>query len=217
MAILRRLPVPLPPKYEQGAGAIFATQLAERGQSLSFVLQIAGWFFVVTAGLFALLGTTARTEFEFQVLPNDKEVAPSNGAAAEEQDVNSASNARAPSGTLRLSSGVSNWFSAHLGIVFGACAIIFAGIGWQCLDRSSASALLATAATEAIGSANSSNIETSENADLLAYLMCVEAKKNWLEGRLNHDRIDSISTSIFGNKSAFRSTPLLGAESESNK
>lgn len=181
---------------------------------MSFVLLIAGWFFVVSAGLFALLGTTARTEFEFQILRGDESSAQAN-EAGEGQNANERSSDEAPSGTLRLRSGASNWFSAHLGIVFGACAIVFAGLGWQCLDRASAAALLATAATKAIGAASRSRMAGIENADLLAYLMCIEAKSNWLEGRLNHDRIDWIASTLFGDR--FRGKPPVDGSHEESE
>ena len=182
MAYLRKLPVPAPPPYGPGVGVEYATKLAERGQALSFTLLVAGWLFVISAGLCALLGTTARTEFEF--------VTTSAGATGAEQQ---AGDER--TGTLVLRSGTSNYWSANLGIIFGAVAIVCAGVGWQCLDRSSAASLLAKAATKAIGHASSVG---GVEADLRAYGLCIEAKASWLDGRMNHDRIDAISSSLLG-------------------
>ena len=169
----RPLAFPEPPVYKPGTGGEYARLLAEKGQRQSFRLIVIGWIFIITAGTFALLGTTARTEFQVD----------------EEQQVSESRK------TLTLRSGPTNWFSAHIGMVFGGCAIVFAGIGWQSLDRATAAALLASAATTALSKLAGSN---DARNDLRAYKMCVEAKIGWLEGRMNHDRISTIAQSFFG-------------------
>ncbi len=192
MAILRRLPVPVPPVYTEGAGLEYATTLAERGQTLSFTFLVLGWICVVSGGLFALMGTTARTDFQVEI---EGGTAKDQSEATGTQPTQRPSNGTPPFQVLRLRSGTKNWFYAHIGLIFGTCAIVFAGVGWSLLDRSSAASLLATAATHAIGRASTSK---GDDADLRAYKMCIEAKTSWLEGRMNHDQISQITSSFFG-------------------
>ena len=51
-----RLTVPTPPGYDQGVGAKYATELAERMQRLSLVLLILGWVSVTLGGVLAIAG-----------------------------------------------------------------------------------------------------------------------------------------------------------------
>lgn len=107
---------------------------------------------------------------------------------------------------------------AHRGLLCSTGAIIFAGAGWQVLDRASAAARVASIATHAIQTAtanysnntfgadtpllvsedhtttNSSN--NSADADRSAYDACVKAKAAWLEGRMNYDRLANIVESL---------------------
>lgn len=197
ISILRRLPVPEPPPYKNGVGLEYATTLAQCGQTLSFTFLILGWVCVVSGGLLALMGTTARADFQVEI---------EGGTATGESDTteslaaqDQANSNQPPFKVLRLRSGATNWMYAHIGLIFGSCAIILAGIGWSLLDRSAAASLLATAATHAIGHAS---ISDSDNADLKAYKMCIEAKTSWLEGRMNHDRITRITSSFFGDSTS---------------
>jgi hypothetical protein len=167
----RPLMFPEPPAYKEGVGGAYARLLAENGQRQAYRLTVRGWIFIILAGAFALLATTARTEL--RVVQEDKA----------NHDVF----------TLKL--GTRNWLYAHAGIAYGALSIVLAGIGWQALDRATAAALLASASTTALGHLASS---TGEGTDLNVYGMCVQAKADWLEGRINHDRIGTITHSFFG-------------------
>ncbi|WP_342190178.1 hypothetical protein Pla52nx_003447 [Stieleria varia] len=157
-----------PPPYVDGTGAEYARTLAEKGQRHSFRLIVIGWVFIIAAGICALLGTTARTQFEVEEKDGD---------------------------VIALKSGAGHWLHANIGTVFGVCAIVFAGIGWQSLDRATAAALLASAATTALSFLPAA---VDETADIKVYKMCLEAKSGWLEGRMNHDRRNTIAQSFFG-------------------
>ena len=158
---------PEPPAYEAGAGASYAQTLAQRGQRQSFRLVVLGWVLIVAAGGFALLGTSTRSEY--QVVKTRDEVT-----------------------TLR--STPSNWVSAYAGMIYGACAVVAAAVGWQFLDRATDAALLASAATMALGRLTNAD---DVGADIKAYELCVEAKAGWLEGRMNHDRIAAMANHFF--------------------
>ena len=157
-----------PPPYVDGSGAEYARTLAEKGQRHSFRLVAIGWIFIIAAGICALLGTTARTQFEVETERGN---------------------------VIALKSGAGNWVQANIGMIFGVCAIVFAGVGWQSLDRATAAALLASAATTALSFLPT---EDEKAADIKVYKMCLEAKAGWLEGRMNHDRISTIAQSFFG-------------------
>lgn len=197
--------IPTPPSYTSRAGAEYAQELAASAQRLSFRLLVLGWFLVGTAVLFALAGTTARTEFE---------VERTTGSA---EEVVGNENPQGGVEVLRLRSGPKNWFYAHMGLIFGAFSIISAGVGWQCLDRSSAASLLAVAANDAIAHSNASS---SSEKDWQAYKLCVAAKSDWLKGRINHDRINSISNALLGENFLTCPAPdaelLANSEGESN-
>ncbi len=51
-----RLTVPSPPPYQQGVGAEYAMNLAERTQRLSLLLIVVGWISVTSGGLLATAG-----------------------------------------------------------------------------------------------------------------------------------------------------------------
>ena len=82
-------------------------------------------------------------------------------------------------------------FRRQRGLLCSAFAIVCAGTGWQCLDRSSAASQAASIATLAIAYANADPPQ-----DRKAYKACVRAKASWLEGRMNHDRIQSIVNNL---------------------
>lgn len=161
----RPLTFPEPQKYQDGEGIRYAQEIAIKAQRHSFRLVVAGWILIIFAGVFALLGTTAR--IQFQTIPTTDSA---------------------------LESGIAPWFNANKGVVFGLCAVVVAGLGWQFLDRSSDASLLGAAATLAIGRSSTADLAT---ADKRAYKLCVEAKAAWLEGRMNHDRIAAIARSFF--------------------
>ena len=56
------LTVPTPPPYQQGVGAEYAKNLAERTQRLSFVLLIIGWISVTLGGVLATAGAVLGTK-----------------------------------------------------------------------------------------------------------------------------------------------------------
>lgn len=93
------------------------------------------------------------------------------------------------------------------GLLCGAFAIILASAGWQCLDRSSAASRLASIATRAASAV------CDADYDKKAYKACVDAKALWLEGRMNHDRIQSIADELGkSQKKPDRSTTPRGGE-----
>lgn len=80
---------------------------------------------------------------------------------------------------------------AQRGLLCSAFAIIFAAVGWQCLDRSSAASRVASVATRAIASECEGG-----DPDKKAYEVCVAAKASWLEGRMSHDRLESFTDEL---------------------
>ena len=88
------------------------------------------------------------------------------------------------------------------GLLCGALAIVFSGIGWQLNDRSKAATKTASIATQAIATASESkdNTEDPTDGDRNAYEVCVQAKAAWLAGRMSHDRLDNMVNSIKGAK-----------------
>lgn len=98
-------------------------------------------------------------------------------------------------GPVQNETGNDNIFRAILaqrGLLCSAFAIIFVGIGWQCLDRSSAASLAAVAATTAISAASKPTKNKNNNSDRIAYDISIKAKSLWLEGRMNHDRLTAM-------------------------
>ena len=77
----------------------------------------------------------------------------------------------------------------HRGLLCSTLAIVFAGAGWQVLDRASAATKVASISTRAIFIASTN--EENGNADKSAYDACVKAKTAWLEGRMNNDRFEN--------------------------
>jgi len=86
--------------------------------------------------------------------------------------------------------------SAHRGLVCSTAAIVFAGAGWQILDRASAATKVSSISTRAILIGSSNGKYKNRSCDKVAYDACVEAKTAWLEGRMNNDRLENIVSSI---------------------
>ena len=74
------------------------------------------------------------------------------------------------------------------GLAASSCAIALGALGWQLLDRSTAATNAASVATRALRL----TAEGNKDADRQAYLMCVEAKSLWLEGRMSHERLQML-------------------------
>lgn len=180
--------IPPPPPYERGKGMEYSKVLADRAQSLSLSFLVVGWGFVLSGVLLAIMGTTMRGDRTFQF---DAQTVPDESAAT---PVNQAGGTKVEIKRVKVTQDLAGWFGANYGLVCGIGAVMSAGIGWSLLDRSAAAALLTIAATEAIDRASTSSLE---DADLRAYKRCVHAKVNWLEGRMNHDRILNITNSYF--------------------
>ena len=158
---------PEPPAYEAGAGASYAQTLAQRGQRQSFRLVVLGWVLIIAAGGFALRGTSVQAEYKV---------------------------VEAKGKLTTIESPTPNWWSAYAGMIYGSCAVVAAAVGWQFLDRATDAALLASAATMALGRLTRAD---DISADIKAYELCVEAKAGWLEGRMNHDRIAAMANHFF--------------------
>mgnify|MGYP001289747635 CR=1 FL=1 len=80
---------------------------------------------------------------------------------------------------------------AQRGLILGIAAVVVGGGGWQLLDRSAAASKVASAATRAIAVAND-----GPEQDRDAYDACVLAKASWLDGRMNHDRLEAIVSDL---------------------
>ncbi|MBU1342254.1 MAG: hypothetical protein KKE44_04150 [Proteobacteria bacterium] len=78
------------------------------------------------------------------------------------------------------------------GLICSALAVMFAGIGWQVLDRASAATKVTSIATKAILLASTPDGGNPKNGDISAYQACVNAKSSWLEGRMNYERLENI-------------------------
>lgn len=85
---------------------------------------------------------------------------------------------------------------AQRGLIFSVFGVVSAGIGWQVLDRASSAAKLTSIATRAILKAKIIDSAGSEPNDKLAYQACVFGKASWLEGRMNHERLESIANNL---------------------
>ncbi len=79
--------------------------------------------------------------------------------------------------------------AAQRGIICAVLAVVFGGLGWQCIDRSTSATKTASIATAAIATATTGE---GGDRDMRAYKACVKAKSAWLEGRMNNDRLQSI-------------------------
>jgi hypothetical protein len=79
--------------------------------------------------------------------------------------------------------------ASHRGVLCTVLAVALGGIGWQCIDRSTSATKTASVATAAIATATAEDVN---EPDRRAYKACVAAKSAWLEGRMNHDRLQSI-------------------------
>jgi len=87
------------------------------------------------------------------------------------------------------------------GLICNTFAVIIAGVGRQFLSRAKAAATLASIATEAIASSSQETAlnesqNSCANADRLAYDVCVKAKSNWLEGRVDDTQLQAIQNKL---------------------
>ena len=78
------------------------------------------------------------------------------------------------------------------GLICSVFAVVFAGAGWQVLDRASAATRVTSVATKAIYLASSQDDKNKQGGDKSAYEACVAAKCSWLEGRMNSERLENI-------------------------
>ena len=95
--------------------------------------------------------------------------------------------------------GQDTWLAVLLrqrGLLSNTFAVLSAAIGWQLLDRSSAATRTASVATTAILMAGGPERDGRQSNDRAAYEACVKAKVAWLEGRMSHDRLESIVKSL---------------------
>lgn len=85
------------------------------------------------------------------------------------------------------------------GLICNTFAVIIAGVGKQFLERAKASAKLASIATTAI---SSSSLKKPDKAgvsvapDREAYDMCVLAKADWIEGRIDNTQLKAMLNNL---------------------
>jgi len=75
------------------------------------------------------------------------------------------------------------------GLICTLTAIVLAGIGWQFIDRSTSATKTASIATSAIATAT---MDEDGEQDKAAYKACIEAKSEWLKGRMSNERLQNI-------------------------
>ena len=174
---LRTVLIPVPQDYSEGMGLKYARELATRAQGMSLVLMLTGWFLLTASVLLAITGSVAGS-----TRGNSTEV------AQEEADV------------MRVVDAM--W--DHPGLLCSTLAVVFAALGWQCLDRSGSATRLASIANISIKKAG------LDGDDREAYSACVEAKSSWLEGRMSTERVQALV-----NQLAQGGGPRIGGDTKS--
>lgn len=115
------------------------------------------------------------------------------------------------------SGGLLATLGAHKGLLCSTFAIVFAGAGWQLLDRASAATRTASVATKAIMTATLPAPGNEEAFDRSAYEACVQAKSSWLEGRMSNDRLETILTGLSQPSPSTRNNDQTKDEQEERK
>lgn len=159
--------IPVPEPYMPGDGAKYAKKLARTAQGLSFVMSAGGWILVSIGGFLQMTAGVVGQK------------AKGDAAKGEENDT------------------VFKVLRRQRGLLCSAVAIVSLGTGWQFLDRSSAASQVSSIATLAMvhTSADPSS-DPCDTVDRKAYEACLRARASWLEGRMNHDRIQNILSNL---------------------
>lgn len=169
--------IPVPKEYSPKQGVIYATELAEKTQFISLLFNISGWVLIMAGILLGVAGSVLGTD-------------PLTGT---------------PDAWTKLLS--------QRGLICNTFAVIIAGVGRQFLSRAKAAATLASIATEAIASSSHETVvqlnegqNSCADADRVAYDVCVSAKANWLEGRVDDTQLQAIQNKLGSETNSTTST-----------